>query len=211
LNTGFTYFRQGKIPIGTIWSAPDKLIGLNAIINKRGYRNDGSFDYGSLVNEIESKPVDDRFVETLQRIEDKNRRFEHCKAINSVSVDEIQVFLSMCKSKNIKVIGFLPPFSKAVFDKMYEQKEEYANVFKLMETLSPLFIATGNQLYDYTSVSSLMIKDDEFIDGFHCGERAMANIMLDLSKRNSDIAFYLAAQDIQEKITRTKSAIKLKY
>lgn len=166
-----------------------KKIGLNALVNNTGYRNDGSMYYGAqienlLKNSISTK--DFEYKETFKRIKEGNRKFEYGDVVNSQAISKLEKLLKFCYENHISVVGFLPPFAEKVNLKMKETKR-YNYIEKIYPEINPLFKKYNFELYDLTSPIKFNSEDDETIDGFHGGELTYLKALIDITYKNSII------------------------
>jgi len=179
---------RGKYGFGVINIAPLEIrIGLNSIVNNKGFRNDGSINYGTQIYKLISndKSANDyKFQDTYKRIKNGNRRFEYGKVVNKRAIEELKRLLSYCKNNNIKVIGIIPPFANSVYEEMIKSNNyDYLN--NLPDEIIPIFNKYDFEFYYYPSASYCNSSDKEFIDGFHGGEVVYCNILIDILKNKS--------------------------
>ncbi len=168
------------------------LIGLNAITNKCGFRNDGSYSYGA-INYTNQKSDDYLFTDTLKRIKNGNRRFQYGTEVSSKSISEIEYFLSECRDRNIHVIGFLPPFSGFIYHKLLSMHQKYAYIFNIYPSLKKIFDKYNYHIFDYTDIVTINSTDEEAIDGFHMSEKAYLKLFIEMAK--TDTSLKRLAQD----------------
>lgn len=184
-------------------------IGLNAIVNNKGFRNDGSIYYGSqilkLIND-DSSANDYRFSDTYKRIENGNRRFEYGNKVNPIAIEKLNKLLEFCNKKRIKVIGIIPPFADSVFQKMMKTRE-YNYVKNLTQEIEPIFKKYNFEFYNYPSAKSCNVSDTNFIDGFHGGEIVYSKILTDILKKKSILNNVTSL----EKLARDREAAKNRY
>jgi len=177
----------GKYTVDIINNSSSNKIGLNALVNNTGFRNDGSMYYGSQISKLINKDassVDFKFNDTFSRIKDGNKRFEYSENINELAVDELHDLLFFCKKNNINVIGFTPPFANSVYDKMISSNK-YLYINNLEKKLQKVFNKYDYEFYNYPSGKLLGSNDDQFLDGFHGGEVVYLNILIDMLKKHS--------------------------
>lgn len=179
-------------------------IGLNAVVNNNGYRNDGSYLYGKLIADPKSSN-DYYFGDTSGRIDRGDRMFEWSKDVSQPAADEIEMFLSQCKKRGIYVIGFLPPFPHAMYHKMQRLGEKYEYIFKLEETLRPLFEARGYSLYNFSDLAELGGNDRETLDGFHCSEKAYLRLFIRLVENELLLKEYADIEYLKGKLKATNN------
>lgn len=164
------------------------IIGLNAYVNGRGVRNDGSFSYGNHITDLlKNDTVNEaQFADVYERIRVGNNRFQYGKHINAKSKKVLNDFLQYCNNNKICVIAFLPPFADKVYNRMIESgKYQY---FKDVEPqIGVLFKKYNYELYDFSSSSSCNSSDAEVIDGLHGGEKTYLHIVLNMLRSGSKL------------------------
>lgn len=185
-------------------------IGISAILTGNGFRKDGSYYYKTI---IEKKPsVEEKIEDSLERIKNKNKRFEEGKEISQSSLEKVDEFLKKCREKNIEVIGFLPPYSDLVLNKMREEKEKYVYIFSLEEILRKYFEKEGYQLYNFTSIEKNGGKREEIIDGFHGSEVFYLRIFLKMLENNKKLKKYSQNIDkLKKDLKNTKSEYEVNF
>lgn len=188
------YF-AGKLELDRLRETPAEttLIGAMARMNRSGFRNDGSYYYGSyikamLAGDCESQE-DCGFRNTLDRIEKGYGRFEYGDRVSDSSLALLEDFLSACASRHIKVIGFLPPYAHQVYAAMLSSGN-HGYITELPHRLRPLFARFGFPFFDYSDLSVLGAGDEETKDGFHGSEKAYLRLFLDMAAKDSALAAY---------------------
>lgn len=174
-------------------------IGLNALVYNTGLRNDGSMYYGRQIKNLinnSQKTTDFNYEDTFLRIKKGNRRFEYADHSNKNTFAQLDEFLGFCKENNIYVIGFLPPYANAVYQKMV-----MTNKYNYLKEIYPKgkvnFSKYNFELYDFTDGSKFGATDDETIDGFHGGELTYIKMLLKMTKNNSVINKYVNSDKLQ--------------
>lgn len=179
---------ENKYTLGTFEKKSDTLkIGLNAIVNNKGMRNDGSTFYGILINHLlndDGKQRDFHYQKTFNSIKKGKGHFEYGKHVSQNSIEELDKLLSFCKEHGIFVVGFLPPFADAVYQKM-KLTGNYQYVLDLYTTIKPIFNKYNFEFYDYSSVKFCQSNDSETIDGFHGGEVTYQKILINMLEQGS--------------------------
>lgn len=187
--------------------SPEIRIGLNSIVNNKGFRNDGSIYYGSQIHKLmnnDKSANDYKFNDTYNRIKNGNRRFEYGKNLSTTSTKELNEFLSFCKQNNIEVIGVIPPFSDAVYEKMQNSKNyDYLN--NLSNELIPIFNKYEFEFYYYPAAKNCNSSDIQFIDGFHGGEVVYSNILIEMLKNNSILNKITTVKKLEQDIKNKKN------
>lgn len=175
---------SGKISLHKIFFRQDGVHGINAIQNHNGFRNDGSYQYGSLT---ESFKLNGRlsFKDEENKIALGEGRFKYGSNLDQSSIDILKTFIAFCNQNDIRVIGFLPPYASSIFDLM-TKSTNYEYLSKLPVTLEKELTGFNVKIHDFSSLAYLGASDDEAIDGYHGSEVAYLRIVLELSRRESD-------------------------
>jgi hypothetical protein len=177
-------------------------IGLNAIVNNRGYRNDGSMNYGNQVDKLirnDSTVADFHYADTYNRIDKGIRRFQYARSINAAALPVLDDFLGFCKANNIYVIGFLPPFADKVFNKMTESGN-YGYLKEIYPGIAPVFKKYGFEVYDFSTVASCESDDGETIDGFHGGEITYLKMLVKMLESGSQLSQVARLEKLRQDI-----------
>lgn len=185
-----------------------KRIGLDAVTNNNGIRRDGSRQYGRQVMNLMNNPKaagDYQFSDTYKRIRAGNRLFEYGDTTNLAAIAKVAEFLSFCKSKNIYVVAFMPPFADAVYERVRSTRR-YGYMDGVYERLQPVFARYGFECYDFSSVSRVGSSDQEMLDGFHGGELTYTRLLIRMleadSKLNKVTDVARLRRDIEHPINR---------
>ncbi len=166
----------GKIDFSKLFDRNNTSIGINAKINQNGFTSDGSYHYGKLINSP-SKAQDYNFVNTYDRINHGDRRFQYCDKADTTVIETINSFLHDCHQEGISVIAILPPFAPLVNEKM-EKSGKYEYMSQIYGILCPIFDKYDNCfLYDFSDMRTLAVHNYDFIDGFH-GSELIYNIII---------------------------------
>jgi hypothetical protein len=181
-------------------------IGLNAIVNNKGFENDGSMYYGDQIGKLINKDPtanDYQYADTFKRINKGNNLFEYGDNVNYKAIMELDNLLKLCSENSIKVIAFLPPFADKVFKEM-EVSRHYGYLDEVYPSIKPVFAKYNYEMYDFSKVSSVGSSDSETLDGFHGGEvtyqRLLINILDNGSSLNSVASKSKLKEDLSNKI-----------
>ncbi len=186
---------RGRIPLGSVLNqTSDDAIcfGLNAVVNEKGFRNDGSFNYGKQIQQLleqDSRVSDFAFSETLSRVAAGRDRFQFGATPDVAALEDVRQLLAFCSEHEIHVVAFLPPFADRVYTAM-EQSGQHAYLSQLAPELAELFKAGDAEFYDFSSMKSFGSTDKEAIDGFHAGEVAYLKILQAMVNRGSRLSQY---------------------
>jgi hypothetical protein len=176
---------QGKIPLSFVWTpVPTTTIGLNAIVHKEGTRGDGSRYYGAFLhNPHNPENQDYELKDTFNRIEKGRTYFEYGQHISPDALKEFELFLEACNKRGIQVIGFLPPYAHAVYEKMKARGRDYAFMNEIMPALQGQFKKFNYPLFDFTDLLTTGASDKEIIDGLHGSEKAYVRMVIVMAEK----------------------------
>lgn len=180
LRTGLDYGNR-KFSILKTLLPRQGIYGLAAAARGMGFAADGSYRYGSTAEKNLGQP-EKNFADTYRNIDFGELRFAYGDAPDALALSQLDSLLDFCAEKGIRVAGFLPPFPPSVNRRM-AQNGGYGYLDTLGEELARRFAGCGGEFYDFTAVDS---DDDEYLDGFHGGDRVYARIAVQLSEK-SDI------------------------
>ncbi|WP_224963246.1 hypothetical protein [Geomonas subterranea] len=182
-------------------------VGFNACANKTGFLNDGSMHYGGQIGKLVAgdKSADDyQFRNTLKKIEKGDTKFSHGDRINPEAVRQLRPFLDFCRTKNIHVVAFLPPFSDTAYRAMLGSGK-FAYLDQLTPALAPVFQEYGYEFYDFSSVSRAGSTDLEAIDGFHGSESVYLNMLIRMLEAGSSLNGVCDLQALRESAEHKKN------
>lgn len=169
-------------------------IGFNGIVKGTGFMKDGSYYYGAIY-----RNPDYNFDKSYERIENGSLNFRYGNKVAEESVQYLKEFLDYCNKKNIKVIGFIPPYAPAVIEKM-EQSSNYEYMGKIADEVEPIFDEYDFEFYDYIDVSFLECDDTYFVDGFHGSEVVYGKMLVDMCEKGSDLKNMIDAPQLENLI-----------
>lgn len=174
-----------------------KKIGLQAVVKNAGLRNDGSYEYGDVNNIDDPRNDDYNFKDTLRRMEKGVNLLYQGDKISDKSITILTDFLNYCKSRDIYVVGFLPPYAQEIYDKIKETKK-YEYIFNLEKKLKPIFEKNSFGLFDFSNMSSFGAEKTEIVDGLHASEKAYLRLFIKMVKNNKVLGAYSANLDSLE-------------
>ena len=158
-------YAQRKFSLSDLLHADDSRIGMSAIVHGAGFRNDGSYDPGPA---IYTPPGLDP---TLSYIDRGIVGFEYSDNVSVGALKELDALLNECHERNIHVVGFIPPFSPVVYQKLMSMDDKYGYMNKLSANINPLFDKYGFDFYNLADPGPLGITDKDMIDSLHVTER----------------------------------------
>jgi len=187
-------------------AGPTSPIGLNAWVNGNGFRKDGSYRYGSIME----RPDDPRtnpdvgFHATIDRVQSGSGRFVPADVASEPAIAAFETFLRECRSRGIHVVAFLPPFPHAVIEALRDRADRNRYFWSLGARLRTVAEANGVIIEDLSDLATLGMSDDEAIDGYHCSEKAYLAVLLRLAEHDPVLRTHL--RPISELETRLARA-----
>ena len=164
-------------------------VGLNAIVNNKGFRKDGSIYYGSQIQKLlsnDSTAIDFKYSNTFERINEGNRRFQHGVKVNDKALQVLSDLLMYCKSQDIYVVAILPPFANGVNKKM-EVSGNFSYLDSIYNKSKEIFKTHGFELWDMSNLTIYNSNDNETIDGFHGSEVAYLKMLIYMIESGSKL------------------------
>lgn len=184
----------------------DDHIGLNAVCNDQGFRNDGSYLYGARMRDItDPRHRDFGFRSTLEQVEKGRGRFVHGSELSAPALRELDALLDTCRTRGIEVIGFLPPYPHAVWARMAAMPEKFGYLAKLPPTLRPRFEDRGFEFYDFSDFAALGAADSEAIDGFHGSEKTYLQLTAAMLEQGSRLNRYASLPEVRRTLAGAQS------
>lgn len=183
-------------------------IGLNAIVNNTGFRNDGSIYYGGQIVKLinnDAKAFDYNYSDTFDRIKHGSGRFQYSQSVNEKALLELEKLLKYCKDHQINVIAFLPPFADKVYDAMNESNNHYGYLKEIYNKIKPFFDKYHYEVYDFSKVSLVNSSDKETVDGFHGGELTYQKILITMLDSGSILNQVTNVKRLKNDLTNKKN------
>jgi hypothetical protein len=197
---------KGKLHLPAKNATPG--IGMAAKMQGSGFRKDGSYRYGPVIDVPPSRrSAGDRLSHTFKRIAESDGSFTHGDSLKTESLDEVERLLIWCALRNIRVIGYLPAYAPSVVAEMREAPTRYRYLESLPDRLGEIFSRHGFQLHDFTSVEGST--DDQFIDGFHSSERMAGHILLRMAEKDPRAAEIVDAEGIRSLLSTSTDPLVL--
>lgn len=174
-------------------------IGLNSLQYSNGFRKDGSYQYSSFILG-DSKNHDIHFLNTLNRIENGNSRFEYGYNISKERVEILNNLIKLIQQNNIKLILLIPPLANEVIEKM----ELFANKYNFIIEFREQIKNKNIENYDFHDMRNYYQNSCEFIDGFHGSDVTYQRILKQMYDTNGSLSEYLNIELINKSIDVNK-------
>lgn len=145
-------------------------LGLKAIQNGHGFRADGSEQYGDfLIGKFLHAPSErERHIQWMRGGE-QMYVYGDADALSEAALAEWEALLAWCDAQGIRVIGFMPPFSPTLYDRLV-RRGNHAYIPALAARLDAMFDAHDDVFFNFSDGAAFGT-DDDFYDGWHGSER----------------------------------------
>jgi hypothetical protein len=178
--------------------------GLNAVCRNQGFRNDGSYRYGSRERNITDPAHRDfQFGTTLQQIATGKGRFVYGSTVSAPALREMESVLDNAQARGIQVVGFLPPYPHKVWEAMEQRGDNYAYLWSLEAALRPLFEGRGFEFHNFSDFAWVGADDSEAIDGFHGSEKTYLRLLISMLRAGSRLNQYSDLPKLEAKLGST--------
>ena len=175
---------QGKYSLRDVFNTPPDVYGMAAAGRGSGYNADGSYDYGRLLDHPE-EGTDVGFHDTFDRILRGINRFEYADYVYPVSTEKVEQLLAWCHDRQIQVVLIIPPYAPSVWERM-DGTGKYGYFDWIPYILNELGAPYGYEVYDFGYMPDTA--DEEYIDGYHGGDRVYARLTLELARQSETLA-----------------------
>ncbi len=175
----------GKFRFDQIVRADTRRVGLRAVVQRSGFRADGSHRQGALSVEAPTTAYAARFEGSLELIRKGGGRFAYGDHIHPPALAEFSAFLAACSARGIHVVGFLPPFAAVTSEAMRAHGADYHYLQELPAALAAISAESGATFADFSDVASIHGTDDEMLNGNHGSEKTYLRMLLALAGLDS--------------------------
>ncbi|WP_445721756.1 hypothetical protein [Flavobacterium sp.] len=184
-----------------------KIIGLNALVNNKGFRKDGSMHYGNHINKLlnnDSTAKDFNYLNTYSRIDKGNKRFEYGNQVNDKAIKALNDLLTYCKTNGIYVVAILPPFADKINIRL-KQNGKYTYMDSIFYKSNKLFKEQGFELWDMSNLNKYGSNDSETIDGFHGSEVSYLKMLVYMIENGSILKNYTNLNNLRNDLDNKKN------
>ncbi len=184
-------------------------IGLSAIINGDGFREDGSYKYTKEENDKNLfQTVRGQLDKKIEVIKNANTSvLEYNSKELQSNLVVIKEILELCKNKNIKVIGFTPPIHPGVYEEMLKSNGLYHEMVVTGPKMTEeVFSSHGDVFFDLSRLSVFGGKETEFVDGVHGTDVMYLRMMIYLTNHTNILNKYININQLYILLRSTEGA-----
>lgn len=200
-------FVLGRIP------TTGGLRGARAILRSEGFRDDGSYSYGTVSRAIVlSQSPTDRSADAVSRVARDCCRFQRFAHADSRSLEELDELLTAASRAGTKVIAFTVPLSDEVMDSIDRDPAERAGFRDVERSLREVLARHGVPFSPFWRASQAGCGPFEMLDGLHPGEVCAARVLQRIAGEGGNeriVGPYLDLDALQRKTERPSSELSL--
>jgi len=180
-------------------------IGLAALIEKEGFRGDGSYNYRvELENPQRKQLYGDELAQKLALFKEDRGAFEYATSTSAAALASLDRVLALAKARHIQVIGFLTPYAPELYTEMLSVDDRYREmVFELPRVIRAVFIKHGFETYDFSNAKILGANDGEFINTTHVTDKFDLRELLYMANRSQVLRPYVDIKKAESLIANT--------
>ncbi|MBI1256034.1 MAG: hypothetical protein GC204_01055 [Chloroflexi bacterium] len=160
-------------------------LGLRAIRDGHGFRNDGSEQYGDFLVAHFLSPANER-KNAFELLRVGHLMYVEGDTLWASRLQQLQDLLIWCKARGITVIGFQPSFMPTLYQQMMaDGKHSY--IQKLDDVFPLLFPYYGDYYFNFADGAQLGATDEDFFDGWHASEKINLRLYEQMLKALPDV------------------------
>ncbi len=178
--------QQGRLSLGQVWalamhrypSAPQghELIGMNALLDQRGFRLDGS------MHNINGFLQDPAFMEEARKqIREGTLQFEGNCAYNPETMAHLMMLQEDMERQGIRLIVHMPPIAPDIYRRFRAARPDISGYFTVL--LEQLARQRLHDFHNHVDGAVIGAPDIEFSDGYHGGDVTEARSILAASQK----------------------------
>jgi hypothetical protein len=160
-------------------------LGLRAIRDGHGFRNDGSEQYGDFLVARHLYPENER-ARHFSLMQNGEQMYARGAVVSESALAAYADLLDAAQARGIDVIGFLSPFAPTLYEAMLAGGE-HTYLLELPGRLAALHAERGFAFFDFTDPSLLHATDGDFFDGWHASERIFLRLYLHMLETHPDL------------------------
>lgn len=203
------YFRYRKFTLDGLSrkSKGTDNIGLIALMDGRGYRKDGSFDNGKILDDPAAFQayIRSTIEAKIGEIESDRGSFLYKEEIDEDSLKRLDAALKIFKAKGVSVIGFMSPYPHAFYRQMMSVDDAYKKaMLQSSASAAGIFAANSFGFGDFSDISALGASDGEFSDINHGTDKLYLRLTIYLAERNKELGRFADLSMLKKLLADTK-------
>ncbi|MBC8170488.1 MAG: hypothetical protein H7X77_02410, partial [Anaerolineae bacterium] len=159
-------------------------LGIKAIENGHGFRNDGSEQYGDFLIGRFLDPAAER-QRHLDWMRQGEQMYVYGDRVSEHGIQQMIDILEWAEANEVQVIGFMPPFAPELYQRMLK-RGNHTYIEQLIPKLETLFAEYGFAFFDFSGGGDFGVHTD-FFDGWHGSERVYLHLYEEMLDALPDI------------------------
>lgn len=160
-------------------------LGLRAIRDGHGFRNDGSEQYGDFLVAHHLWPVNER-QRHIDYAANNQAMYVWGDTASESALAQLDRLLAFAAAHDMTVIGFTPPYMPTLWDQMMASGN-FGYIDLLIPRLRDLFDEYDFAYFDFSDGDELGATDDDFFDGWHASERIYLRLYIEMLRERPDL------------------------
>ncbi len=183
-------------------------IGLNAVANGKGFRNDGSYAYGGYYERLGETQHLMGMKEGAENLSIENCLLKYYGAeVRESALVELAGFVKTVRERGVKLVAFLPSYAPSIYDKIEENGGAcLARAKELNAAAGSLFESNQVPWFDLSDGGAVGIRDREMLDGGHASEKASLRELLVLTKGAPELSLIVDEAAITAMLRQASSS-----
>lgn len=183
-------------------------IGIAAIIRGDGFRSDGSYRYGRIIEETDMAPrVQQQIQDTLSAMKYGRYASFMTSGHEENNIETLRSILKLAKSKHIEVVGFSPPYPSKLYAHMKDSKEYSGTINLLPKHIKQVFNNAGFTFFDFSDITLFNAPDTEFIDNIHASDKMHIRMLIVLTENIPSLKKYIDVKILRTMLDSSKENI----
>lgn len=145
-------------------------LGIKAIRDGHGFRNDGSEQYGDFLVAQWLSQASER-ERHLALMRSGGEMYVYGDVVDQTAINMLDDLLDYANENNFIIIGFFPQYMPSLWEEMMHSGH-YAYIPQAKESIESAFNLHGFPIFDYSNGAWIGTTDEEFFDGWHASELA---------------------------------------
>jgi hypothetical protein len=160
-------------------------LGLRAIRDGHGFRNDGSEQYGDFLVAHWLDPQTER-QRHLDFLRDGVEMYVYGDTVSESRLQQLEVTLQWAQDRGVTVIGFLPSYMPTLYQQMLADGN-HTYIQQLDAALQPLFARYAFPYFNFSDGAALGATDADYFDGWHASERIYLRLYAQILAAQPDL------------------------
>ncbi|GAB5490937.1 MAG: hypothetical protein Phog2KO_11520 [Phototrophicaceae bacterium] len=171
-------------------------LGLRAIRDGHGFRNDGSEQYGDFLvaGHLWQPNLRGHHMGLFERGEEMYFRGD---IASETALSQLEAILEFAQENDILVVGMLPPYMPTLWTEL-SVSNEHTYIPQTQIAIDALFADYDYPLFDFSDVSDLGFTDEDFFDGWHHSEKVSIQLYIEMATEIASLAQYSDLDALQE-------------